>query len=132
MTTKETLEVFASNFVLKNYRSRCVHDALKKPEKLMQKVCHNTSEIFSKSFLNCYIEFNEQDKCLFYGLSSYMEETTWNDAINVIKKYGGGGYLIIDINGNKFYAESEGEPSLEIYSGTTNKTQEPIFNPIAG
>ncbi|NOR54570.1 MAG: hypothetical protein GQ531_00010 [Sulfurovum sp.] len=53
-----------------------------------------------------------------------MEKTTWTKAMREIKKYGGGGYLIIGTNGNKFYAESEGEPSLETYAGTTNKNEE--------
>ena len=131
MTSKEILETFASTFVSKDYQSRFVHDALKKPVKLMNKICHDISYVFPEKFLNCNIDFDKQEKCLFYIISGHMTETTWGDAMNQIKKYGSGGYLVIDANGGKFYAEPEGEPPFATYAGTTNKTQEPIKNPQA-
>ncbi len=40
-----------------------------------------------------------------------------------IVQMGGGGYLIVDQNGYKFYAESEGEPPPEKYAGYVKLTQ---------
>jgi len=120
MIIKENFEAFTLNFVCKNYRSRCIHDAIKKPDKFMQKVCHNISDVFIADFLNSKSDFKKDEPCLIFNLTGYMERKTWDEAINEVKNNGGGGggYLIISSNGNKFYAESERESSLDIYAGT--------------
>lgn len=117
MTLQEGIERFSSNFVLKEYRNRCVVDALKKPEKLMKKICHDISEVFPKQYSNGQIGFTNQDNCFFFDLTGRMEELTWEEVHNKIKTIGGGGYLVIEKSGNKFYAQSEGNPPPEIYAG---------------
>ena len=117
MATKNILEIFASNFISIEYRVRFLHDALKKPEKMMNKICHNTSYVFSNKFLNSKLVYDGEEKCLFYNVVGHMEETTWDIAIKEIKSYGNGGYLIISYDGNTFYAESEGESQVKKYFG---------------
>ena len=122
MIKREILEMFASNFVLKDYQSRCVVDGLKKPENLMRNVCHRISDVFPKHFIDGMIGFTDEDDCIFFDLTGRMEKLTWKHAYKKIQTHGGGGYLVIEKNGNKFYAESEGYPSSEIYTGVANKS----------
>ncbi len=120
MIKKNTLEIFAKNFIEKPYQYRCVHDGLKKPNKLMNKVCHHISEIFHSSLKNGKPSFALHETCYFFDISGNVQKTTWKDAINIVNHSGSGGNLIINQNGNKFYAESEGEPPSEKYAGFVN------------
>ena len=131
MTTQESIERFASNFVLDEYQSRCVVDAIKKPEKLMRKICHSISDVFPKQYALGKISFIDQDDCIFFDLTGRMEELTWGQASKSMTTHGGGGYLVIEKNGNKFYAESEGHPPSEIYTGVANNPKETNQKPEA-
>jgi len=107
---KSTLEAFSKKFVKKTYQERCVHDAIKKPGKLMYKICHNISAVFDDKFLfKAEIPIHNK-KCYFYCIGGQPDHTTWDAAVNEINLAGGGGYLIIEEGGNRFYAESEGQP----------------------
>ena len=46
MNTQSRLEEFASRFVLASFRQRFVHEALKKPQKLHQRICYRIDEVF--------------------------------------------------------------------------------------
>ncbi len=116
MDLKTTLETFSINFIKKPYNHRCVHDGLKKPEKLMAKICHRISDVFKPQFENISIRYNQKGECYLFNLIGHVEETTWEKAMTSLKM-GGGGYLIIEKGSGKFYAESEGEPPPEQYAG---------------
>lgn len=116
MELKDTLEIFSRSFVKKPYRYRCVHDALKKPGNLMKKVCHGISDVFEPRFENGSINVDSNDPCYLFDLNGHMEKTTWGNAMIALQG-GGGGFLIIDRTGCKFYAESEGEPPPVKYAG---------------
>lgn len=115
---KHTLEQFAKNFVKSHYQTRCIHDALKKPNKLMAKICHKTSEVFDNKYKDNSILYEDDADCYFWELTGHMQKTTWSVAMETVEM-GGGGYLIIELGGNKFYAQSEGQPA-NIYMGCYN------------
>lgn len=114
---EKALKLFAQKFVRKSFRERFVHEALKKPERLMYRVCHAISDVFEHRFKNGRCEFNGKAECFFYVLTGDLQHTTWAQALERINRLGGGGYLIIDASGDKFYAQSEGTPPPDTYSG---------------
>lgn len=114
MKTRETLEIFAKNFVLPEFRERFVHEALKKPVKLHSRICHRMEEIFPSQYQDQTVPFTPDGPCLYLGWGPELEELTWSEAA---KKVGLGGILIIDISGHKFYAETEGEPRIHTWAG---------------
>ncbi|PID66403.1 MAG: hypothetical protein CR975_03145 [Gammaproteobacteria bacterium] len=120
MIKKITLEIFAKHFIKAPYQYRCVHDGLKKPDKLMNKACHHISELFHSALKNSKPSFTPHETCYFFDITGNVQKTTWEDAIDIITHSGGGGNLIINQKGNKFYAESEGEPPPEKYAGFVN------------
>lgn len=117
MKNKETLEAFAANFVIPEMRERFVHEAIKKPKKLHARICHGIEEVFPSKYKENVVPFAPDGPCLFIGWRQALEELTWSDAS---KEAGlGGGILIIDISGRKFYAESEGAPHVHSWAGVS-------------
>ena len=88
----------------------------------MSKICHSISDVFPQQYAHGKIGFTDQDDCIFFDLTGRAEELTWEQASISMTTYGGGGYLVIEKNGNKFYAESEGYPPSEVYTGVANKS----------
>lgn len=114
---KHTIEQFSKNFVKSHYQGRCVHDALKKPNKMMQKICHRISEVFDDKYRDNLMTYDEHAECYFWCLTGHVDKTTWSAAMNVVNITGGGGYLIIEVGGNKFFAQSEGKQP-QTYAGS--------------
>ncbi|WP_395668969.1 hypothetical protein [Rhodoferax sp.] len=115
MTPAETIQAFAAAFVNLEFRERFVHEAMKKPEKLHERVCHRIEELFPQQYKNQSVQFDEMAHCLVLGLRRGLQETTWREAY---KQTGlGGGLLIIDMSATKFYAETEGNPRSEVWAG---------------
>jgi len=114
MGARESLEVFAANFVHPEFRDRFIHEALKKPRKLHERICHRISEVFPPQYEDKTVSFTPDGPCLFIGWGPVLEQLAWSEAA---KKVGLGGVLIIDMSGRKFYAETEGEPRIHSWAG---------------
>jgi len=111
---KETFMVFAANFVIPEFRERFVHEALKKTERLHRRICHGIEGLFPAHYKGGTAPFAPNDACLVIGWERTVIKTSWSE---VEKMIGSGGFLIIDISGRKFYAETEGEPRIQIWGG---------------
>lgn len=114
MTPTEILELFARHFVVKAFRSRFVHEAIKKPSTLHSRICHRIDDVFPSEFRGRTVRFKSADPCLVLGWSSCIQDKTWGEASKEMNI--GGGLLIIDCTGLKFHAETEAEPS-EVWGG---------------
>jgi hypothetical protein len=117
MTEIEIIQKFAKAFVKKRFRDRFVHEAIKKPNDLHRRICHDISKVFDDSFKGQSISFKNDEKCLFLGWSKPVIQTTWKDAKETMSS-GGGGYLVIKADGTGFYAETEAYPAT-IYAGSS-------------
>ena len=116
MNQLETLELFASHFVSESFRERFASEALKKPDKLHERVCHQMTKLFPEKYKNGSIQFEHDAPCLMLGGSrAVFRETTWRAAAAEMNMYGG--ILVIDSSGKKFYAETEGTPKREVWAG---------------
>ena len=118
MKQNEVLSAFATQFVRPEFRERFIHESTKKPEKLLQRVCHNIDELFSPSLVKPNLSVKKSGGCLsLHGPRGFIE-TNWESASQIIGS--GDGCLIIDASGNMFYAETEavkGGPSVVYSSG---------------
>ena len=114
---KETLTNFANNYVNKDFRARFVHEALKKPNDLHRRICHDIEKVFDRKYKNKQHTFKSTDICLFLGWFNIIKELTWKEAEEIMAE-GGGGFLVINTEGTKFYAETEAYPS-ENYAGNS-------------
>ncbi|MDH3438584.1 MAG: hypothetical protein OEN48_16565 [Betaproteobacteria bacterium] len=117
MVTNEALQIFAAKFVKRAFQDRFVHEAIKKPARLMTRICHRISDVFEDRFRDGTCTLKPDDQCFLFELTGRHQETNWSAATQHMDKYGGGGYLVIEATGQKFYAQSEGFPSPETYAG---------------
>lgn len=116
MNRLDVLTTFAEAFVTAESRGRFVHEAMKKPEKLHYRICHQMDELFPERCRNQSLQYQDNDLCLLLGWNANFKETTWGEAAQELGM--GGGVLIIDGSGKKFLAESEGSPKVEVWAGT--------------
>ena len=118
MVNNEVFSVFAAQFIRPEFRERFIHEATKKPEKLLQRVCHNIEELFLPSFAKSDSPVVKTGTCYLLHGPRGFRETSWESASKIIGI--GDGCLVIDASGNMFYAESEavkGGPSVVYSSG---------------
>jgi len=115
MNKKEILTDFSNNFVNKSFRTRFVHEAIKKPNDLHRRICHEIDKVFNDKYKSKKHSFKENESCLYLGWFSHTQEMTWSEAKELMSQ-GGGGYLVINTLGTKFYAETEEYPAV-IYAG---------------
>ena len=116
MDINETLNEFVELFVEKDFRDRFLHEAKKRPRDLHTRICHRIEKIFGSKYIGGSVSYQPEDKCLVLS-GSKIEETTW--ALAEQQMGMGGGLLVIDATGRKFYAETEAElrhPS-KVYCG---------------
>jgi len=116
MENKEILTVFANGFVNKAFRDRFVHEALKKPNDLHRRICHEIEKVFDNKYKNGIHTFRGEEPCLFLGWFNKIKIISWEE-VEATMANGGGGYLVINTKGTKFYAETEAYPS-KIYAGS--------------
>jgi hypothetical protein len=116
MDIEAALRIASDHFVLHERRDRFIHEAKKKPAKLMARVCHDIESLFDERFQNEICAYRQSDRCMLFKLTGRMEVTTWREAMETAQR-GGGGILIIDESGKRFYAESEGFPAPKQYAG---------------
>ena len=120
---KETLATFAANFVVPEFRERFIHEALKKPQRLHQRICHRIETVFPVKYQGATALFSPDEACLLIGWGqTVIEKTSWSEVektswSEVEKMKGAGGILVLDISGRKFYAETEGEPRIQVWGG---------------
>ena len=118
MVNNQVFSVFATEFIRSEFRERFIHEATKKPEKLLQRVCHNIEELFSSSLVKPISPIRKTGNCyLLHGPRGFIE-TNWDSASKIIGI--GDGCLVIDATGKMFYAETEavkGGPSIVYSSG---------------
>ena len=127
MTEHEVLCVFAARFVIESFRDRFVHEALKKPRKLHERICHQIQDVFNESFKGGVCQFEPNESCWVFSSVKSMKETTWQSASKLVGL--GDGVLVIGSAGNKFYAETEAGPGGSIvYASGAN----PSFNGTPG
>lgn len=113
----QILTKFAEKFVIKKFKDRFVHEAIKKPKDLHRRICHGISSVFSDVYKGKNISFDNKEKCLFLSWDEPIYSTTWKEAKELMSS-GGGGYLVIKADGSGFYAETEAYPVI-IYSGSS-------------
>lgn len=117
MENKEILTIFANGLVNKDFRVRFVHEVTKKPNDLHRRIYHEIEKVFNNKYKNASHEFKSTEPCLFLGWGNKIKELTWQEAEEIMAE-GGGGYLVINTKGTKFYAETEAYPS-EKYAGNS-------------
>ena len=83
----------------------------------MARVCHDIDNVFEKRFENAQCKYQESDACVLFTLTGDKKNTTWGEAMQVVKQ-GGGGVLILDASGKKFFAQSEGFPPPKQFGGS--------------
>jgi hypothetical protein len=115
MEREEILTTFANRFVTKAFRQRFVHEAMKKPIALHRRICHDIEKVFDANHQGKTPSFTDSDECLFLDWTSGFTTTTWKEA-QTRMSCGGGGYLVIRVDGGAFYAETEAYPAVA-YAG---------------
>jgi hypothetical protein len=121
MNMETALLIASRNFVVPERRDRFIHEARKKPAKLMVRVCHEIETLFENRFRNGKCTFKESNECLLFTLTGQITTTTWLEAMKTVGQ-GGGGILIIDETGERFFAQSEGYPPPIQFSGDADET----------
>ena len=116
MTQHEILTVFADAFVQKHLRARFLHESERKPMRLAARLSHGLPGLLLPQYRGGKVSFKPGDECLCFTRSDF-QLTTWGDAMRKIEYNGGGGNLVIDVTGCKFFADSEGFPPPDIYAG---------------
>jgi hypothetical protein len=117
MPTDKALKIFAHKFVKKQFQDRFIHEVVKKPARLMARVCDRISDVFEDRFRNGMCTLKPDDRCVLFELTGRFQEMTWSAAKQHMDSYGGGGYLVIEATGHKFFAQSEGFPPTQTYAG---------------
>lgn len=107
MKTLPQLEEFAGRFVLAPFRERFVHEALKKPWKLHERICHRIEEIFPTRYRNGKLPFGSGDLVFpIIGTSHDCEGGVDWDAVSD-REGTGYGFLVASADLLHFYAETE-------------------------
>jgi hypothetical protein len=117
MSLEEALIATAKNFVRPAFQQRFVHDGLKKPSKLMTRISHQIANVFDDRFKNGSCRYKPENECFLFQIGGNPNEMLWHEAMAHIEKQGGGGYLVVDRKGERFYARSEGYPPKEVFAG---------------
>ena len=119
MRDRAAFEVFASTFIRPDFRDRFLHEAVKKPEKLLSRVCHRPDDLFEASLVNGKCSYQPSESCLILSSPAGFKASTWGEAQRAMGL--GDGMLVIGIDGGKFYAETEatkGAPSVVFRGGS--------------
>jgi hypothetical protein len=107
----------AANFVKHEVRERFVHEARKKPAKLIGRIAHDIESVFQSKFRDGGCSQCGDDECLILSINGRIEQSSWRAAQARISQ-GGGGILVIDASGRSFVAQSEGFPPKIQYGGS--------------
>ena len=119
MDRQPIFEAFASAFVVPAFRDRFVHEAARRPDKLLARVCHNPDDLFEASLAKGRCSFELSEACLILSSPKGFRASTWAEAHRAMGL--GDGLLVIGAAGGKFYAETEatrGAPSITFAGGS--------------
>jgi hypothetical protein len=84
MEPKEALEIAAKAFVQRSFQERFVHEALKKPDRLMRRICHEIDSVFVSEFLNRTVDFERPSKCFVFELTGRLSSLSWKEAKKLV------------------------------------------------
>lgn len=96
-------------------RDRFMHEAVKRPEKLLERIGHHAPDLFLEAFRGGQVTFAADEPCLVLDSAKGFQEMAWQDIEAKSGLYGG--LLIIALRSPKFYAETEASPKIEIWAG---------------
>ena len=121
MGNRHVFEAFALAYVRPEFRDRFVHEAAKKPEKLLSRVCHTPADLFDTSLANGKCSYEPTEPCLVLSRAYIrgFRASSWAEAHRAMGL--GDGLLVIGAEGRKFYAETEamqGAPSVSYAAGS--------------
>ena len=107
MDTRTRLEEFAGRFVLAPFRERFVHEALKKPGKLHERICHRIDEVFPTRYKGGVLPFQPGDSVFPIVGTDHdcADECKWEDVAGL--EATGYGFLVASHDLIHFYAETE-------------------------
>ena len=118
MDHQPILEAFASAYVVPAFRDRFVHEAARRPDKLLARVCHKPDDMFEASLAKGRCSFELSEACLILSSPRGFRTSTWAEVQRAMGL--GDGFLVIGAAGEKFYAETEatrGAPSVMFAGG---------------
>ena len=110
------LAAFAGTCVVDSLRARFMHEALKRPSKLHERICHHTAELLESRFAGGEVAFQQEDQCLLIHDARGFIEMPWAKAQKLLNGYGG--VLVISVAGTRFYCESEAAPKIQVWAGS--------------
>jgi hypothetical protein len=110
------LATFANACVVSSLRERFLHEAVKRPDKLHERVCHHTAKLLEPRFAGGKVTFKIEDPCLMIQDSKGFKEVSWAEAERLMDGYGG--LLVISLAGGRFYCESEASPTRQVWAGS--------------
>lgn len=119
MDHRPIFEAFASAFVMPAFRDRFVHEALKRPDTLLARVCHTPGDLFEASLARGRCSFELSEPCLILSSPRGFRSSRWAEAHRAMGL--GDGFLVVGVAGAKFYAETEatrGTPSITFAGGS--------------
>lgn len=110
------LSLFIAKCVQERMRDRFVHEAVKRPAKLHERVCHHAPDLFLENFRGGQVTFAADEPCLVLYSAKGFQEMPWQAIEAKTGLYGG--LLVISLQAPKFYAEPEASPKIEIWAGS--------------
>lgn len=105
MDDKAVYEAFANKYVCSGFRSRFVHEATKKPDKLLSRICHDIESVIESKYRGANFEPSGDPECLALFDHAGFRHMPWSEASQHTEL--GDGCLIITAQDSGFYAESE-------------------------
>ena len=110
MDTRSLLEEFAGRFVVTPFRERFIHEALNKPGKLHERICHSIEEVFPSRYRHGGLPFKDGDRVFPIVGTDHdgAAECDWKD-ISIFEG-AGCGILVASADLLHFYSETEAGP----------------------
>ena len=109
------LAKFADACVVSSIRERFIHEALKRPSKLHERICHHTAELLEPRFCGGSTTFNPEEQCLILRDVTGFKEIAWKEIERSVEGFGG--ILVISLSRSRFYCESESSPRRQVWAG---------------
>jgi hypothetical protein len=109
MDARAQLEEFAGRFILAPFREPFVHEALRKPSTLHERICHRIKQVFPTRYRGGKLPFKRGDLVIPIIGADRDSATTcyWEDVSD--REGTGYGILIASADLLHFYAETESD-----------------------
>lgn len=115
MQHSAALSLFIAKCVKEPLRDRFMHEAVKRPEKLHERICHHAQDLFLEKFRGGQVAFAADEPCLVLDPAKGFQEMAWQMIEAKTELYGG--LLVIALLAPKFYVETEASPKIDIWAG---------------